>query len=140
MKNIFKKAHELTRKMKAEYPEVDYRAQFGLYVSYLFEVEKEEGELKELKGTPKQVAWANDIREKEMEQFYFWKELFQAKAKKDGDINELSQISHYTSLLEGIEDAGKWIRIERQMLNITLLLNPKKREATLEYFNAYGIF
>ena len=45
MKNIFKKAHELTREMKERYPEVDYQTQFGLYVSYLFEEEKEEEEV-----------------------------------------------------------------------------------------------
>ena len=42
MKNMFKKAHEMTRKMKESYPEVDYQTQFGLCLSYLFEEEKEE--------------------------------------------------------------------------------------------------
>ena len=46
MKNLFKKAHEMTRKMKERYPEVDYQTQFGLYVSYLFEEGKEEEEVK----------------------------------------------------------------------------------------------
>lgn len=45
MKNLFKKAHEMTRKFKEEYPEVDYRTQFGLCLSYLFEEEKEEEEV-----------------------------------------------------------------------------------------------
>ncbi|WP_077369727.1 hypothetical protein [Anaerosalibacter sp. Marseille-P3206] len=68
MKNIFKEAHEMTRKMKERYPEVDYQTQFGLYVSYLFEEGKEEEEVKELKGTPKQIAWAEDIRTKFLKQ------------------------------------------------------------------------
>lgn len=46
MKNLFKKAHEMTRKMKERYPEVDYQTQFGLYVSYLLEKEREEGDMK----------------------------------------------------------------------------------------------
>lgn len=37
MKKIFIEAHKLTRKMKAEYPEVDYQTQFGLFVKYLLE-------------------------------------------------------------------------------------------------------
>ena len=42
MKKIFKKAHELTRKMKESYPEVDYQTQFGLCLSYLLENKEEE--------------------------------------------------------------------------------------------------
>lgn len=34
-KELFKKAHELTRKMKAEFPDIDYRAQFSLYLKEL---------------------------------------------------------------------------------------------------------
>ena len=49
MKNIFKKAHEMTRKFKEEYPEVDYQAQFGLCLSFLFEEEKEEEKEEEIK-------------------------------------------------------------------------------------------
>ena len=44
MKNLFKKAHEMTREMKEKYPEVDYQAQFGLCISFLLE-EKEEEEM-----------------------------------------------------------------------------------------------
>lgn len=44
MKKIFKKAHKMTREMVNEY-RVDYQAQFGLCLSYLFEEEKEEGEM-----------------------------------------------------------------------------------------------
>jgi len=35
MKNLFKAAHKLTKEIKAEYPEVDYRAQFSICLSYL---------------------------------------------------------------------------------------------------------
>lgn len=44
MKNMFIKAHELTRKIVKEY-KVDYQAQFGLCLSYLLE-NKEEKEMK----------------------------------------------------------------------------------------------
>lgn len=45
MKNLFKKAHKMTREMVKEYG-VDYQAQFGLCLSYLLEEEKEAKEVK----------------------------------------------------------------------------------------------
>lgn len=41
MKNLFKKAHQLTKEMKARYPEIDYHTQFGLYISYLMKESNE---------------------------------------------------------------------------------------------------
>jgi hypothetical protein len=41
MKNIFKRAHEMAKEIKKEYPEVDYRAQFGLCLSYLLNNKEE---------------------------------------------------------------------------------------------------
>ena len=41
MKNLFKKAHQLTKEMKAKYPEIDYHTQFGLYISYLMKESNE---------------------------------------------------------------------------------------------------
>ena len=65
MKNIMKEAHRLTREIKAEFPEVDYQAQLGICISYLYENKKKENvEMVELKGTEKQVKWAEDIRSK----------------------------------------------------------------------------
>lgn len=42
MKNILKKAHELTREIKKEFPEVDYKTQLGICISYLYNKEAEE--------------------------------------------------------------------------------------------------
>lgn len=42
MKNILKKAHELTRAFKIKYPEIDYQAQLGLFISYLCKKQKQE--------------------------------------------------------------------------------------------------
>lgn len=58
MKNIFKEAHKMTREMVKKY-NVDYQTQFGLCVSYLLE-NKEEKEM--LKGSEKQVKWAEEIK------------------------------------------------------------------------------
>ena len=41
MKNTFKRAHEMAKEIKKEYPEVDYRAQFGLCLSYLLNNKEE---------------------------------------------------------------------------------------------------
>ena len=68
MKNIMKEAHKLTKEIKKEFPEVDYKFQLGLCISYLSKNEvKEDGKMVELKGSEKQVAWANQIREKTLE-------------------------------------------------------------------------
>ncbi|WP_039242693.1 hypothetical protein [Clostridium botulinum] len=40
-REVIKKAHEMAREIKKEYPEVDYKTQFGLCLSYLLS-EKEE--------------------------------------------------------------------------------------------------
>lgn len=63
MSLIMKEAHKMTKKIKAEYKEVDYKFQLGLCISYLLSERVERKmELKELKGSEKQVKWANDIR------------------------------------------------------------------------------
>lgn len=60
-KELIIKAHKMTKKIKAQYPTVDYKFQLGLCLSYL--QNEGENEMVELKGSEKQVAWANDIRE-----------------------------------------------------------------------------
>lgn len=62
MKNLFKEAHKLTKEIKAEYPNIDYKAQFGICLSYLQEM-KGECKMVELKGSEKQIKWAKDIRQ-----------------------------------------------------------------------------
>ena len=48
MKNLFKAAHEMTRKMVAKYKDIDYKAQFVLCLAYL-QGNKEEEEMKGVK-------------------------------------------------------------------------------------------
>lgn len=40
MKDLMKKAHELTREIKKEFPEVDYKTQLGICLSYLYSQEE----------------------------------------------------------------------------------------------------
>ena len=60
--NIMKEAHKLTREIKKEFPNIDYKFQLGLCISYLHK-NKEAIKVLELKGTEKQVKWGNSIRE-----------------------------------------------------------------------------
>ena len=62
MINLMKEAHKLTREIKAEYKDVDYKAQLGICISYLSKKE-EVKKMVELEGTEKQVKFASDIRE-----------------------------------------------------------------------------
>ena len=59
-RNLMKEAHKLTREIVNKYGDVDYMTQLGLCLSFL----SQEGgkEMVELKGTEKQVKWAEDIR------------------------------------------------------------------------------
>lgn len=67
MKNLLKEAHKLTKEIKNKYPEVDYKAQLGICISYLNN--KEENEMVELKGTEKQIDWAKKLREDVLNKF-----------------------------------------------------------------------
>lgn len=59
-RNLMKEAHKMTREIANKYGDVDYMTQLGLCLSFL----SQEGgkEMVELKGTEKQVKWAEDIR------------------------------------------------------------------------------
>lgn len=59
-RNLMKEAHKMTKQIVSEYGDVDYRTQLSLCLSFL----SQEGgkEMVELKGTEKQVKWAEDIR------------------------------------------------------------------------------
>ena len=61
-KEMMVKAHKMTKGIKNEYPEVDYKFQLGLCLAYLYENEGEK-EMVELKGSEKQIAWAKEIKE-----------------------------------------------------------------------------
>ena len=92
---IVKKAHKMTKEIKNQYPEVDYRTQFGLCLSYLLNMGG--NVMVELKGTEKQVKWANDIRNM----------LLEIKAVLDTvDPSKFSEHSMY----------GEWYEVARQGL------------------------
>lgn len=64
-KELMVKAHKMTKEIKSEYPTVNYKFQLGLCLSYL--QNEGENEMVELKGSEKQIAWAEKIRKEEVE-------------------------------------------------------------------------
>lgn len=90
-KELFVKAHKMAKGIKKEYPEVNYMFQFSLCLSYL----REEGGngMVELKGTEKQVKWAEDIRKNYLESL---NNIIEGVEKEDRNyvipaINELEE-------------------------------------------------
>lgn len=137
MKKIFKEAHRMTREMVERYG-VDYQAQFGLCLSYLLE-NKEEEEVKELKGTEKQVKWAEDIREDQMESYNRFKERWIEKRKAEENNEELDYIEELTRKIESIDSASKWIDIHQAGITLHQLLVPKRRKEVLERMRVFDI-
>ena len=60
MKKIFKEAHKLTKEMVKKY-NTNYQAQFQINLSYL--LEEKGGSENGVRGTEKQIKYANDILE-----------------------------------------------------------------------------
>lgn len=89
MKELMKKAHQMTREIKDKFPEVDYKFQLGLCISYLSKNEmKEDVEMVELKGSEKQVKWAEDIRKEVVEKLQNTKneyEIMISEAEEKGE-------------------------------------------------------
>ena len=84
-KELMKKAHEITREIKAEYPEVDYKFQLGLCLSYL--MKGNDNMLPELKGTSKQIAWAEKIRKEMLENIE--KKAENLKTQKENAVTKM---------------------------------------------------
>lgn len=59
-RNLMKEAHKMTREIVNKYGDVDYMAQLSLCLSFLSQEGGEE--MVELKGSEKQIKWAEDIR------------------------------------------------------------------------------
>lgn len=137
MKKIFKEAHRMTREMVEKYG-VDYQAQFGLCLSYLLE-NKEGEEVKELKGTEKQVKWAEDIRMRQMKEYNSFKERWIEKRKAEGNQEELDYIEELTQKIESIDSAAKWIDIHQAGIALHQLLVPKRRKEVLERMRVFDI-
>lgn len=95
MKKIMKEAHKMTREIVNKYG-VDYKTQFGLCLAYLLNNKEESKVVKvvELKGSEKQVAWAEKIRAELIEKF---EKLEQADINTYLELNDkLSPNANFT--------------------------------------------
>lgn len=109
MSLVMKEAHRLTKEIKKEFPEVDYKFQLGICMSYLLNGEGE-NEMVELQGSEKQVKWALSIREKTIstinEAINFLEEGQQVRIKRTGkraqDIDE--RIRRIKLMLEEVKN------------------------------------
>lgn len=73
--------------------------------------------MKKLIGSEKQIKWAEDIRGKRMNQFYKSK----AKWEKSGRVDK-EESEKWENFLKNIEQAEKWIEIEKQGVAIQFLV------------------
>ena len=89
--------------------------------------------MKELKGTPKQIAWAEKIREEQLESFYRFKEKWIEKRKAEGNQKELDYIEELTKKIESLDKAEDWIEIHQRRVVLHRLLVPKRRENEMKY-------
>lgn len=109
MSLVMKEAHRLTKEIKKEFPNVDYKFQLGICMSYLLNGEGE-NEMVELQGSEKQVKWALSIREKTIstinEAINFLEEGQQVRIKRTGkraqDIDE--RIRRIKLMLEEVKN------------------------------------
>ncbi len=102
MKNLFKKAHKMTREMVEKYG-VDYQAQFGLNLSYLLEKEEEK---EMLKGTEKQIKWAEDIIKMHEETLEEIKEVINEDTKEERKVKNTERVEQAIEEINSIENAA----------------------------------
>ena len=117
MKNVFKKAHEITKNIIKKGD--SYRETFRLALIFVYsELKKGVNKMIELKGTEKQVKWANDIREIMMECLYkslkFQEEEAQRLEIKKGKPSKrmtriVEAFKNYIEMVENQESAAWFI-------------------------------
>lgn len=119
MKNIMKEAHRMTKEIKKEYPEVDYQAQLGICLSFLYNEEETEMEVK-LEGSEKQVKWATEIREVVIEcakkDVEFAQKRYDEKQNK-ARTNKLNAAKETLAMLENETSAKFFIENFRTVLS-----------------------
>ena len=116
MSLLMKEAHRLTKKIKNEFPEVNYKFQLGICMSYLLNGEGE-NEMVELQGSEKQVKWATDIRENTIKSI-------------DRALEKLEEIQS-----ERVSKGRKRVRIFDKRINkLKVLLEEVKNESSAKIF------
>lgn len=134
-KEIIKKAHEMTKEIKKEYLDVDYKTQFGLCLSFLLS-EKKGGinKTRGLKGTEKQVKWAEDIIKEVISiNDYLLENVNDLEEEKR--INKAKKI--YTTskeYLENISEATVFIENFKEILKVKKVFESETFETKFNIF------
>ncbi|MDU4144234.1 hypothetical protein [Clostridium sp.] len=116
MSLVMKEAHRLTKEIKKEFPNVDYKFQLGICMSYLLNGEGE-NEMVELQGSEKQVKWATDIRENTIKSI-------------DRALERLEEIQS-----ERVAKGRKRVRIfDKRIDKLKVLLEKVKNESSAKIF------
>ena len=83
MRNIMIEAHKMTREIKRTSPEVDYRTQLGLCLSFLMTNKEEKVmEMAKLEGSEKQIKWAEDLRKEFVTKIEEYKEFLNSEEEE----------------------------------------------------------
>lgn len=117
---VIKKAHKLTKEIKTQYPEVDYKAQLGICLSFLLSEKEGVKEVVNLKGTEKQMAWASSIREEKLSELDNLINSFKSVEKIANSTSctrVINKIEGYKKVLESKESCNFWISIKERKFN-----------------------
>ena len=141
-KELMIKAHKMAKEIKAKYPTVDYKFQLGLCLAYLHK--EGEKEMVELKGTEKQVKWAEDIREvvlRGAKALLKEKQDAHSKKGKKATLRRLEEVEKIVENLEK-EDSSKYFidvfaYILRNMGNYEI--DAEMREVSLDLIIGYEV-
>ena len=111
-RNIMREAHKLTREIINKYGDVDYRTQLGLCLSFLSQ-EKGGKEMVELKGSEKQVKWAEDLRGRFVKYLDYIKDLADgieiSESLQDDIEDDFDSLEEAFEVIEKQEKASKII-------------------------------
>lgn len=145
MKNLFKEAHRMTREMMKKYNDIDYSAQFTLCLEYI----RKEGKnmiKAELKGTEKQIKWAEDIRAELIEKINAAKEnekMIEAMEAETCNVMTVEQLfDRLEKRINEVEDAEFFIEHRKaeltkyvELLNVIVLVEENENVLTTEESN-----
>lgn len=111
-RNLMKEAHKLTKEIKKQYPDVDYKTQLGLCLSFLSQ-EKGEKKMVELKGSEKQIKWAEELRSRFVKYLEFIQDLASeieiSESLQDDIEDDFDSLEEAFEVVEKQEKASKII-------------------------------
>ena len=124
MSGIMTAAHKMTKEIKANHGEVDYRFQLGLCISYLYNKEGKKV-MVELVGSEKQVAWAEQIRSNNIAIF--------EKSIKSFKIREKNGNGYFPALVKDLEKALEILKSDKAPADAKWWIEHKKiADATID--------